>query len=284
VGGKYDDALRLAGVSRTMPETPSTGLQRKETWAAGDFARMAHVTVLAGELLCESVDLRAGESVLDVATGTGNTALSAARRRAEVSGIDLQPDLLVRARARAEVEGLKVEFREGDAQALPFPEASFDVALSTFGAMFAPDQGLAAAELFRVVRPGGRIGLNAWTPDGFTGRQFALLDRFAAEPGAAPPPTRWGTESGLRELFPPTSASLESRRRFVHLRGDSPKAMVDFHRRFFGPVVRAFASLDVERQSALEAALLDLIGKSDRSGGGSVLIPSEYLEAVVTRR
>jgi len=267
-----------------MTPTPSTKLHQRETWSAGDVARGAQGSVVVGELLCEAVVLKAGEKVLDVATGTGNTALSAARRRTAVVAVDFLPELLQRARARADAEGLKVDFQEGNAESLPFPDAAFDVALSTFGVMFAPDQALAARELLRVVRPGGRIGLANWTPGSFPGRQFTLFDRFAPEAGDAAAPTRWGTRAGLRGLFPATVASIDVHRRVVRLRGDSPAALVAFQRRFFGPAVRAFAALDPPAQSALESALLALVAASSRSGDVTVLIPAEYLEVVVTKR
>jgi SAM-dependent methyltransferase len=266
-----------------MPPAPSTKLQQRETWAAGDLGRTAHGTVLAGELLCEAVRLRAGERVLDVATGTGNAALSASRRRARAVGVDLLPELLDRGRARAVAEGLRVEFREGNAEALPFDVASFDVALSTFGVMFAPDQPNAARELLRVVRPGGRIGLVSWTPNGYTGRLFALLDRYSPEPGDAPSPARWGTEAGLAELFPAASGTIECCRRFVTIRGESPEAAVEFQRRFFGPVVRVLATLEPPRQTELIGDLIALAAEWNRSADGTALLPSEYLEAVVPR-
>jgi SAM-dependent methyltransferase len=264
-----------------MPRAPSSKMHERETWAAGDLGRGAHGTVLAAELLCEAVELHAGERVLDVGTGTGNTALAAARRRTKVVGVDLLASLLERARARVESEGLTAEFREGNAESLPCESASFDVALSTFGVMFAPDQARAAHELVRVVRPGGRLGLASWTPDGYTGRQFAVLDRYAPEPGDAPAPTRWGSEEGLRELFPGARASIHARRRTVNLRGDSAESLVAFQRRFFGPVVRAFEALEPDRQRRLESELLSLTREWNRSGDATAFVPTEYLEAVV---
>ena len=266
-----------------MPAKPSSKQHHQETWASGDLAKVVHGSVLVGELLCEAVVLKAGETVLDVATGTGNTALAAARRRTRVTGIDFVPELLAKARERAAVEGLSVEFREGNAESLPFEDGQFDVVLSTFGVMFAPDQARAAAEMLRVVRPGGRIGLANWTPRSFQGRQFALFDRFAREPGDARPPTRWGTRAGLRALFPETVASIVAHRRRVQARSDSPAAFSAFLRRSFGPAIRVFEALPPERQQALETELTALVTASNRSGDATVLIPGEYLEVVVTK-
>ncbi|MCI4340321.1 MAG: methyltransferase domain-containing protein [Thermoplasmata archaeon] len=267
-----------------MPARPSTKQHQQTTWAAGDLARVVHGSVLVGELLCEAVVLKAGETVLDVATGTGNTALAAARRRTQVVGVDFVPDLLAQARARAAVDGLSVEYREGNAEALPFADGQFDVALSTFGVMFAPDQERAAQELLRVVRPGGRIGLANWTPGSFQGRQFALLDRYAPEAGDARRPTRWGTRAGLRALFPPALATVVAHRRTIRTRSDTPRAFVEFMRRSFGPAVRVFEALPPDRQEELAREFTELVAAANRSGDATVLVPGEYLEVVVTKR
>jgi SAM-dependent methyltransferase len=262
---------------------PSSRQQEKATWEAGDITRLLAGTVLVGELLCEAVELRATRHVLDVATGHGNTALSAARRRAVVTGIDFVPSLVALARQRAEMERLPVDFRIGNAEQLEFADASFDCTLSTFGMMFAPHQEAAARELLRVTRPGGAIGLACWTPEGFLGQLFDLLDSRAPLEGDAPPPTRWGTEKGLRELLGPGCRSIEVHRRTSFLRSDSPAAYVAYYRLFAGPAVRAFAALDAQEQTRLETDALALVERMNRSGDETLYLPSEYLEVVARR-
>ena len=264
-----------------MAEKPSSLQQEKESWAAGDLARVLATSVLVGELLCEAVVLHAGERVLDVATGSGNAAFAAARRRAKVVGVDFVPALLETARRRAMVDHLSVEFREGDAEHLPFEPRSFDVVLSTFGVMFAPDQAKAARELVRVTRPGGRLGLASWTPTGFIGRLFATVDRFAPLGGTAPPATRWGDETALRELFGP-DVGITSTRRMANARSDSVESYVEFFRNNFGPAVRAYDALDADGQARLTSAIQTLVREHNRATDGTVFLPAEYLETVVT--
>ncbi len=267
-----------------MPPDAPPEPRHRSAWSSGDLARvLAGSTTLVGELLCEAVLLKAGERVLDVGTGTGNTAISAARRRTKVVGIDFVPALIERARVRAKFDGFTIRFEEGDAESLPFADASFDAVLSTFGVMFAPDQTRAAREMLRVVRPGGRIGLANWTPESFQARQFALLERFAGEPSSGPAPSRWGTEDGLRALFPPPAASLAIQPRIARMRSDSPAAYAEFYLRFFGPAVRIYEALDPPRKAELMGAFTELVASRNRSGDATVLIPSDYLEVVITR-
>lgn len=258
--------------------------RQRALWAAGDFGVVGTKMLLVSELLCEAVDLRAGEAVLDVACGHGNTTLAAARRSALATGLDLVPELLERGRIRAAAERLEVDWREGDAQHLPFEDADFDVVLSTFGVMFAPDQQRAAGELLRVCRPGGRLGLACWTPDGFVGRTFRLVGDHVPPPPGLPPPTRWGTEDGLAELLGAGLSGLQVRRQVFHQRYASAEHWLEIFRTWFGPMKSAFAALDVDGQAALARDLLDLVRRSDRSGGGSLVLPSEYLELMATRR
>ena len=199
----------------STPELAAIKQRQQQAWAAGDFAVVGTGQQIVGEALCEAVDLRAGSRVLDVACGAGNTALAAARRFAEVVGVDYVPALLARGRERAAAERLPVAFQEGDAEALPFPDASFDVVLSTFGVMFAPDQAQAAAELLRVCRPGGTIGLANWTPEGFTGQSSAIRNRYAPPPPGLAPPGRWGTEDGVRALLGEGVADVRAERRWM---------------------------------------------------------------------
>jgi ubiquinone/menaquinone biosynthesis C-methylase UbiE len=279
--------MRTAPVGRTpqlrMTGSPSSHQQERATWEAGDLARVVVSTVLVGELLCEAVDLRAGQRVLDVATGPGNTAMAAARRRTRVTGVDFVPALLTTARARAEVERLPIDYREGDAEHLPFEDSTFDATLSTFGVMFAADQDLAAREMLRVTRSGGAIGLANWTPEGFLGKLFALFDRYAPAAGSAPSPTRWGTERGIRELLGSGSRSISFQRREMKFRGDSPAAYMSYSRQYLGPAIRAFAALDSARAQELERDFLALVTASNRSGDATLVLPAEYLEIVARR-
>jgi SAM-dependent methyltransferase len=262
--------------------SPIKGRQR-EMWAAGDYAAVATPLLIVSELLCEAVDLRAGRKVLDVATGSGNTALGAARRRCQTIGLDYVPALLERARERAAVERLDMRLEEGDAENLPFGDASFDYVLSTFGVMFAPDQRRAAAELARVCRPGGRIGLASWTPEGFVGQWFQLGARYSPPPPGVPTPLAWGTEAGLRELLGGAGPMRLERRLYV-MRYPSPRHWLDFFRMNFGPVRQTFEKLDAARQEDYAAEQLELLKRFNRSGDGTLVLPGEYLEAVIDRK
>jgi SAM-dependent methyltransferase len=217
-----------------------------------------------------------------VATGSGNTALAAARRGGEVTGIDFVPALLDRGRERAAAERLRIVFQEGDAENIPFPDAFFEVVLSTFGAMFAPDQERAARELLRVCRPGGKIGMANWAPDGFTGEMFGLVAKFVPPPQGLGPPTRWGTEAGLRELFG-GAASIRTCRRSAIVRALSPDHWLKGRRAYFGPTIKAFELLDPVGQEALAGEMLALVRRFNRSGDGTVVVPSDYLEVAAVR-
>jgi len=258
--------------------------RQQQSWAAGDFSAVGTRIAIVGETLCEAVDLRAGSRVLDVACGSGTAALAAARRFCEVVGVDYVPALLERGRERAVAERLEIDFREGDAEALPFPDASFDVVLSTFGVMFAPDQPRAAAELLRVCRPGGTIGLANWTPESTAGQMFALTARRLPPPPGLAPPTRWGTEEGLQALLGDGIADLRIERRHIVFRAVTPEAWLDFFRTNFGPMVRAFAALDEAGQAAYASDLLDLVRNHNKADDGTLASRSEYLEVVAKRR
>ncbi|CAN5715611.1 class I SAM-dependent methyltransferase [soil metagenome] len=255
--------------------------RQRELWASGDLATFAARIVIVSELLCETVDLRAGERVLDVAAGTGNTAIAAARRWCDVVGIDFVPELLDRARERAKAESLAIDFRHGDAEAIPFPDHSFDVVLSTFGVMFAVDQSQTAAELLRVCRRGGRIGLANFPPDSLAARFGRAASRLVPPPRGVQPPTLWGTERGLRRLFG-RDVPLSLTRRTVRMRYPSPQAGVDFFRAHFGPVRETFEALDPEGQRELAQALAHLVSESNVSGDGTVVAAWDYVEVIVT--
>jgi SAM-dependent methyltransferase len=256
--------------------------RQQAMWASGDFAVVGTTLQIVGEQLSEAADVRAVDRVLDVAAGNGNATLAAARRFAAVTSTDYVPALLERGRQRADAEGhTNVRFEVADAEALPYPDASFDVVLSTFGVMFAPDHRRAAAEMARVCRPGGRIGLASWTPAGFVGELFRTVARQVPPPPGAASPLLWGTEAHLRELFPAASRIEHARRDFA-FRYRSPEHFVDVFRRYYGPTYTAFRALDPERQAALEIDLLALL-RSRSLGGEGLVVPGEYLETVIAR-
>ena len=258
--------------------------RQQKTWTSGNYAMVGNLLVIMGERLCEAVDLRSGDTVLDVATGSGNTAISAARRFCEVTGMDYVPELIEQARERAEAERLDVGFEVGDAEHLPYPDASFDVVLSTVGVMFAPDQEKAAGELLRVCRPGGKIGLANWTPDGFIGQMFRTIGAHVPPPPGIKPPPAWGTEERLRELFGEGISSLETRRRSYVFRHPSAGYFVGYFRDYYGPTLKAFESLDATGRDALARDLEELLESWSTSGDGTLVVASDYLEAVAVRR
>lgn len=257
--------------------------RQQKTWTSGDYARIGNTLVVIGELLCEAVDVRARDKVLDVATGSGNTAISAARRFCDVTGIDYVPELIENARNRAETEGAEITFDQGDAEDLPYPDASFDVVLSTLGVMFAPNQEKAAAELLRICRPGGKIGLANWTPDGFIGSMFRTQGKHVPPPPGIKPPPLWGTEERLTELLGEGVASLETTRRTYKFRYHSPTHFVEHFRSYYGPTLKAFEALDEEGQEALAKDLVDLLEGWNTSGDETMIVPSDYLEVVAVR-
>jgi ubiquinone/menaquinone biosynthesis C-methylase UbiE len=264
----------------------STGLKSRQqnTWASGDFSVVASRIVFQAEHLCETADLQSGWRVLDVATGSGNAAIAAARRGCEAVGVDFVPALLERGRVRARAEHLDVEFLDGDAENLPFPDASFDAVISIYGVMFAPDHQRAASELVRVCRPGGRIALASWTPDGFIGETFRVFSRYLPPAPGLQPPVRWGDEAYLESLFGGVAASLESYRRTAVFRFRSAEENVDFFRTYYGPTLRAFESLDPPAAESLRDDLLALARRYDRNGGtGPIAITGDYLETVIVR-
>jgi ubiquinone/menaquinone biosynthesis C-methylase UbiE len=262
----------------------SLKLKQQAAWASGDYSVVGTTLQIVGESLCEALDLHGIERVLDVAAGNGNVSLAAARRWCQVVATDYVPPLLDRARERAAAERLDIEFRQADAEALPFADESFDVVVSTFGVMFAPNHERSAAEMLRVCRRGGKIGLANWTPDGFIGQLFKTIGKYLPPPPGAKSPALWGVRARLVELFEPHAASIEAVPRNFVFRYRSPKHWMEVFRGFYGPVLKAFAALDAESQAALESDLFALIARFNRSGDATVVVPSEYLEIVVTRR
>lgn len=259
--------------------------RNRAVWASGDYSLIGVQFVSVSEQLCESVGLGAGQKVLDVATGTGNTALAAARRYGETTGVDLVDAWLDRARDRAEAERLPVVFLEGDAESLDFPDGSFDVVLSTFGCMFAPDQEKTASELLRVCRPGGKIGLASWTPDGYAGQLLRTIGKYLppAPPGTRPP-VAWGTEERLGELFAEGAERIESKVRTFHFRFLSAEHAAETNKKYMGLMVKLYASLDEETRAKFDEDMDRLYRAANRSGDDTLLIPAEYLETVITKR
>jgi ubiquinone/menaquinone biosynthesis C-methylase UbiE len=255
--------------------------EQREAWGAGDFARFATTIQIVSESLCESADLRAGQRVLDVATGSGNTALCAARRWCEVSGIDFEPSLLARARQRAAFEGLDIEFLEADAQELPFPAATFDVVLSTFGVMFVPDQAKAASEILRVCRPGGTVGMANFTPASLAAGFMRVSARYRPPPRGMSSPLSWATEDGLRGLFGDAVESLTINVRNVVFRYRSADHWLEFFRSNFGPIRLVHEALEPARQEAYGADLKALVVEANRAEDGTIVAPVEYAEVIL---
>ena len=222
--------------------------------------------------------------MLDVAAGNGNVTLAAARRWCDVTSTDYVPALLERGRERAAAERLSIDFREADAEALPFPDKSFDVVVSTFGVMFTPDQDKAAAELLRVCKPGGKIGLANWTPEGFIGQLFKTLGKHLPPPAGVKSPALWGTRARLDEMFGAQASKISAEPRMFVFRYRSPQHWLDVFKTFYGPMLKAFAALDANAQAALTRDLLALAGEFNRAGDGTMAVRSEYLEVVITKR
>ncbi|HEX6867392.1 MAG TPA: class I SAM-dependent methyltransferase, partial [Candidatus Limnocylindrales bacterium] len=270
--------------TQTAPDFSAIKGRQQATWSSGDYHMIGTQILIVSELLIEALDVHSTERVLDVATGSGNAALAAARRGCDVVGIDYVPALIERARQRTVSEGVTADFVEGDAEALPFADGSFDVVSSVFGTMFAPDQERTAAELVRVTRPGGRIGLASWTPEGFIGQLFKTNARHVPPPAGLRSPVLWGTEDRLRELFGDAIAELRVDKREYVFRAKSSQDYVDSWRRWYGPTLKSFEAVGEAGREALEADLLDLLVRSNRASDGSIAIPSEYLEAVIVTR
>ena len=279
-----DAAVTIDQEPRTVqPDLAAIKTRQQGAWSSGDYAVVGTTLQIVGEELCEAIDLRAGQRVLDVAAGNGNVSLAAARRWCDVVATDYVPALLVRARERAEAERLPITIREADAEALPFENESFDVVVSTFGVMFTPDQERAAAELLRVCRKGGKIGLATWTPDGFIGQMFKTIGRHMPPPAGIRPPSLWGQREHLDHLFGHGATSIQARRKHFVFRYRSPEHCLEVFKTFYGPVLKTFAALQPEAQEALRMDLLRLITEFNRSGDDTMVVPSEYLEVVITR-
>ena len=266
-----------------LPDLKAMKARQQGAWSSGDYAVVGTTLQIVGEELCEALDVRSGQKLLDVAAGNGNASLAAARRWCDVVATDYVPALLERARERAEAERLEIAFQEADAEALPFEDGSFDVVVSTFGVMFTPDQDRAASEMVRVCRRGGKIGLANWTPEGFIGQVFKTIGKHVAPPAGAKSPALWGTRARIAELFGPHAASVKSAQRDYTFRYRSPEHWLDVFKTYYGPLLKTFAALEPAAQSALERDLIALIAQFNRAADRSMVVPSEYLEIVMTR-
>ena len=259
-------------------------IRQQAAWSSGNYAVVGTTLQIVGEELCETLDLRAGSKVLDVAAGNGMASLAAARRWCRVTSTDYVPALLEAGQARALAEGLSIEFMEADAENLPFASAAFDAVVSTFGVMFTPNQDQAAGELLRVCKSGGKIGLANWTPEGFIGQVFKTLGKYLPPPQGAKSPALWGTRTRLVEMFGADASSIKAEPRLFNFRYRSPEHFLDVFKTFYGPVLKAFAALDAGAQENLRTDLHALIVRMNRSGDATMIVPSEYLEVVVTKR
>ncbi len=279
----------MSSVLSAVPSSPVIELaavkaRQQVAWSTGNYAVVGTTLQIVGENLCEALDLRSGSRVLDVAAGNGNATLAAARRWCDVMSTDYVSSLLESGRTRALAEGHAVQFQEADAENLPFPDASFDVVMSTFGVMFTPNQERAASELARVCRPGGKIGLANWTPDSFIGQVFKMIGKYIPPAPGVKSPALWGTKARLEELFGVTARHIRADDRQFNFRYRSPAHWVEVFRTYYGPMTRAFGALDAGNQVAFSRDLLTLIDNRNRAHDGTLVLPSEYLEVVIERK
>ncbi len=284
-------AATLAVVKRPKQEAPTESpdlaaikVRQQAAWSSGDYAVVGTTLQIVGEELCETLDLSAGSKVLDVAAGNGMASLAAARRWCDVVSTDYVPSLLERGRARASAEGLSIEFKVADAEALPFTDNAFDAVVSTFGVMFTPNQDKAAAELMRVCKSGGQIGLANWTPEGFIGQLFKTLGKYLPPPSAAKSPLLWGTRARLTEMFGPAAAWVKTEPRHFNFRYRSAQHFIEVFKTYYGPMLKAFSALETAQQNRLERDLYELIARMNKADGESMVVPSEYLEVVIMKR
>ena len=258
--------------------------KQQAAWSSGNYAIVGTTLQIVGEELCETLDLRGNERVLDVAAGNGNATLAAARRWCSVVSTDYVPSLLDNGRERAAAEGADITFQVADAEALPFPDASFNAVVSTFGVMFTANHDKAAAELLRVCKPKGRIGMANWTPDGFIGQVFKTLGKHLPPPPGAKSPALWGTRARLDEMFGRGAASIDAQSKDFNFRYRSPEHFMEVFKTYYGPMLKAFAALDESKRSHLHDDLVALIARMNKASDGTMLVPSEYLEIVIVKR
>jgi ubiquinone/menaquinone biosynthesis C-methylase UbiE len=257
--------------------------RQQAAWSTGNYAVVGTTLQIVGEDLCEALDLRAGSQVLDVAAGNGNATLAAARRWCEVTSTDYVGSLLESGQARAKAEGHSVKFQEADAENLPFADATFDAVLSTFGVMFTPNQEQAARELARVCKPGGKIGLANWTPESFIGQLFKTIGKYVPPAQGVKSPALWGTQARLEELFARTAKEIRATRRHFTFRYRSPAHWIEVFRTYYGPMNKTYGALDAGKQADFTRDVTELMARGNRATDGTLVLPSEYLEAVIVR-
>ena len=280
----YNNSAAIAHAPAVAPDFDAIKSKQQAAWTAGDYSVVGTTLQIVGERLCETLDVHAGQRVLDVAAGNGNVSLAAARRFCDVTSTDYVPELLERGRQRAEADGLEMAFQEADVEALPFADASFDIVTSSFGVMFAPDQERAAAEMLRVTRPGGKIGLANWTPDSFIGQLFKTIGKHLPPPAGLKSPALWGTRNRLDELFGAYASAIDITSQTYVWRYRSPRHWLELWREVYGPLQKAFAALDDAAQEQLAIDLLALIGSCNVASDGTMVVPAEYAEVVVSKR
>ena len=272
-----------ASPTNNPPDYSAIKTKQQATWGSGDYSRIGVTLQITGEALCEAMDLYAGQSVLDVAGGNGNASLAAARRFCKVVSTDYVPSLLEQSSRRAAAEGLAIDYREADAENLPFADATFDNVVSTFGVMFTPNQGQSAAELLRVCKPGGKIGLANWTPDGFIGQLFKVIGRYLPPPAGVNSPAAWGTQAFLDTHFGAHASDVRATLRQFIFRYNSPQHWLDVFSRYYGPMLKAFEAVDDTARASLQDDINALINEHNRASNGAMIVPSDYLEVVVVR-
>ena len=276
------NAIRSQNEQPVLADLKAVKARQQAAWSSGDYAVIGTTLQIVGEQLCETLDVRSGQKVLDVAAGNGNVTLAAARRWCEVVSTDYVPSLLDGGRQRAAADGMTIDFQEADAEALPFADAAFDVVVSTFGVMFTPNQDKAAGEMLRTCKPGGKIGMANWTPESFIGQIFKVLGKHLPPPAGVKSPALWGTPARLAELFG-AAGTIKAESRYFTFRYRSAEHFVDIFKTYYGPMHKAFIALDDARQQELRSDLLALIGRMNRAEDGTMVVASEYLEIVITR-
>ena len=274
----------LSSSSAPTIDLAAVKARQQAAWSTGNYAVVGTTIQIVGENLCEALDLRSGMRVLDVAAGNGNATLAAARRWCDVTSTDYVPALLEAARVRAQAEGHMIRFQEADAENLPFPDASFDTVMSSFGVMFTPDQEKAASELARVCKPGGKIGMANWTPDSFIGQVFKTIGKYVPPAAGVKSPALWGTKARLEELFGAAAKEIRTTSRDFVFRYRSPAHWIEVFRTYYGPMNKTFAALDADKQAAFTQDLTALMESRNRSGDETLVLPSEYLEVVIERK